>query len=668
MKEKLIKLKELITGSKKSVIISISIAVLVVAVIVASIFALGAKDDEKTNKKENGNNISIEGNIDSGDKEKGEESSDKTTDSDKDETESENEEGSEKNEESVSESGESKEETTSKDNIGNSNGGQSNNNASGNIGNNSVSSGNDGSYNNNSGSNNTGSNNNVNNYYNGNNNVNSNTGSSNNTNNNTNNNTGNRPNNNTGNTGGQQGSISGDVVVGNAEQIYNQLFDINSKVTIKLDISDSELKKLQADFNRYGGKDGKSPIYRRANMIITINNTTHTIKDVGVRMKGNSSRCNFYNNGNVNDRNLVHLNVSFDETFDEVEYYGNEALKWNEADRKVRKKRTFATLNGLELKWNRNFDGTYITNWYTNQMFRAYGVYAQNTNLCNLNFGGYNYGVYTVYEPVDGNFLERYLGNDCDGDLYKCAWGQLNNGNGSWSGASYTTGTLSSIGKEPDNKSLVYDIKTNKNKTNHSSLKKLINTLASCSSSSTFGSVVDTDNWVKFAAVSYFVGNPDDMRNNYNNHYVYFKGNGKAIFIPYDNDRTLGITVEDNFPMYDVSPYSNQAKLQRSDQINPLYKLSVTRSGTGYCMEAYKAKINEIASSKWMNYSNYQKYYNIARNNYSSVAIPDSNVKAFVRSSNKDKSKLAFSENYTYEHNVTVKTYMSKIKEAYKKN
>ena len=51
------------------------------------------------------------------------------------------------------------------------------------------------------------------------------------------------------------------------------------------------------------------------------------------------------------------------------------------------------------------------------------------------------------------------------------------------------------------------------------------------------------DNFLKFEAVSYFLGNPDDLRNNYNNYYIYFnKSTGKMIFIPYDLDRCLGVT------------------------------------------------------------------------------------------------------------------------------
>lgn len=465
----------------------------------------------------------------------------------------------------------------------------------------------------------------------------------------------------TGNTTNPATPSGTDTPQPNQETIYNQLFDINNKVTITLDISDAELQKLQADYKKYGS-NGKSPIYRRVTkMTVTINGNSYEMYDVGVRIKGNTSRCDVYNNNNVNDRNLIHLKLSFDETFDDTEYYGSEALTWSDAARKQRKERTFATLDGLELKWNRNFDGTYVANYYANQMYRAFGVYAQNTSLANIRFGGYNYGVYTIYEPVNKNFVKRYMPGATDGDLYKCGWG-------SGGGASYTTGTLSSIGVETPYQSLTYDLKTNKSSSTHASLKNLINKLNNGNVSKTdFSNLVDANNWVYFVAVSYFAGNPDDLRNNYNNHCVYFK-NGKAVFIPYDYDRCFGIATEGREDMTTFSPYADNTALQ-GGQSNPLYLKSVTGRSNNFTAE-YTAALKQVANSGWLNYSNYQQYYNKAKNNYSSVVIPDSNVHIYVKAfgsssgSNQNSSKLAFNENNGY--NVySVSTYMTKIMQRY---
>ena len=452
-----------------------------------------------------------------------------------------------------------------------------------------------------------------------------------------------------------------DTDQGNQKALYNALFDINNKVTFDMNISDDQIKLMQKDY-----KEGKD-IYRKIDKLtVTVGNKKYDIYEVGVRIKGNTSRVNIYNNGNVDDRNLIHLKISFKETFDdETEYAGNAKVWANDADRKARKKRTFATLKAIELKWNRNIDGTYIGNYYANQLFRASGVVAQNTSLANVRFGGYNYGVYTMYEMVDEVFLKRYFGDD-SGDLYKCAWGQTSNGVGEWSGATYKKDTINSMSVEKSGKNFIYELKTNKKKSKHASLKNFINTFAQGTpTKATFESLVDSDRFVKFAAASYFVGNPDDLRNNYNNHYIYFMKNGKAVYIPYDNDRCLGMTVSGK-DMTTFSPYADNAALKGSQE-NPVFRYSIITRNNLYTTE-YTNALKAIAESGWLDYSKYKKIYNIAKANYASVAIPDSNVRAYVKevdapAKTYKNSDLAFNENNGF--NTSVKTYMTKIMKTY---
>ena len=70
-----------------------------------------------------------------------------------------------------------------------------------------------------------------------------------------------------------------------------------------------------------------------------------------------------------------------------------------------------------------------------------------------------------------------------------------------------------------------------------------------------------------------------------------------------------------------------------------------------------------------LDYSKYKKIYNVAKANYASVAIPDSNVKAYVKEADGPEktyknSDLAFNENNGF--NTSVKTYMTKIMKTYK--
>ena len=52
---------------------------------------------------------------------------------------------------------------------------------------------------------------------------------------------------------------------------------------------------------------------------------------------------------------------------------------------------------------------------------------------------------------------------------------------------------------------------------------------------------MNVDNFLRYSALCWVFGLPDDLRNNYNNYYLYFDKEDKALFIPYDNDRCLGI-------------------------------------------------------------------------------------------------------------------------------
>lgn len=447
----------------------------------------------------------------------------------------------------------------------------------------------------------------------------------------------------------------------NEEEIYQALFDINSKISIEIDISDAELLKLQQDYDKYENRNSKSPIYRIADKVtFTIDGKKYEVDDVGVRLKGNTSRTDFYSSSS-GMYNMTHLRLSFDETFDDSSYYGSQARQWNDADRKERKKRTFATLNGLEIKWNRNYDQTYIREYYTSQMYRQNGILCARNNLSQMNISGDNMGVYIIYEPVDNNFIERNLPEkDWGGDLYKAAW--TNNP------ADYTRNV--SYGIEDEDKSRFYnfDLKTNKKTSAHQQLKNLLKVINKSNLTQTeFENVVDEDYWVKFAAISYFVGNPDDLRNNYNNHYVYFlKSSGKAIFIPYDNDRTLGVTYGYNPTgngMTAVSPFSTQAEGNRSSQKNPLYTKTILYNG--FYTDEYKAELSKIANSKWLTMNNFKTIYETAKSHYNNCTTPDKNY------NNVEKSRLSFSLDGKYtsgeDYNISADDYFSRILKTYNK-
>ncbi len=407
------------------------------------------------------------------------------------------------------------------------------------------------------------------------------------------------------------------------QQLYEALFDIENKIELRLEMSDAELAKMQADYEAYDLNGSKSPIYRMGNLTVTITTPenvtyTYTINEVGVRMKGNTSRTDFYSKED-GIYNIIHLKLSFQETFDDKDYYGNSAKNWTEEDRAERKNRTFATLEKLDLRWNRCDDGTYLKEYFAYETYRQYGVLAPRTNLTSFNWAGTHMGVFTINEPVDAVFLEKNLPDEAlGGDLYKIGWAGSHNG-------SFTT--TASIGIEDEDKGVFYafDLKTNKKTSTHQSLTNLIQTLNSNTiTKESFADLVEMESFLPYCAVSYLLGNPDDLRNNYNNAYIYFRSdNGKAIIIPYDYDRCLGITAHWN-PTGDGvtsdNPFSLKQAATNSDQKSPLFLYSVAAGG--YYVREYASILKDITNSQWFCYKNFEKLYKTAQANYGSLSQP----------------------------------------------
>ena len=181
------------------------------------------------------------------------------------------------------------------------------------------------------------------------------------------------------------------------EELYQQFFDPNNKVELNLDMTNGELQKLQNDYEKYSSFGSKSPIYRMGTLTITVTvgsqTTKYRINEVGVRMKGNTSRTDFYNSHDGIYK-YIHLKLDFQETFDDKDYYGSSAKVWtNEEAREDRKDRTFAGLEQLEMRWNKCYDPTYLRESYAYSLYRSEGVIAPLTNLCSFDWAGNHMGV-----------------------------------------------------------------------------------------------------------------------------------------------------------------------------------------------------------------------------------------------------------------------------------
>lgn len=444
-------------------------------------------------------------------------------------------------------------------------------------------------------------------------------------------------------------------------QLYTDLFDLNNMISIQIDISQEEIDKIQEDYEYYDSIDSKSPIYRKAEKVyITVGDEVYEIEEVGIRLKGNTSRVPVYDE-ETGELNLSHYKLSFNETFDDEEYYGEDAKVWDtEEERQERKDRRFATLKSLEVKWNKNYDDTYVREIYANEIFREAGILAQRVNLCSFGLNGENYGVVNIYEPVDSIFIEKNIPEeDWGGDLYKCGWTNRP--------ANYMSSIVTYGIEDKDSAEIYnYDLKTNKKDATFESIENFLDELnESDITKEKFEEIVDMDYFIKFLAVSYFVGNPDDMRYNYNNHYIYFlKSSGKAIFIPYDNDRCLGITYgwnPDGSGMTESEPFSDEIAGGWMSQTNPLITKTILNGGL--YVDEYKTALEEVAASEFWNTEKFEEYYEKALANYESVVTPSIE---FANSKQEFKFSLEGEFTTADECNMSFEEYVTRKMETYK--
>lgn len=397
--------------------------------------------------------------------------------------------------------------------------------------------------------------------------------------------------------------------------LYDEFFDVDSIIEIKIDIEASELAAIQSDYEAYSSMGSKSPIYRMSDVTITVNGDEYFFEGVGIRMKGNTSRSSFYST-QEGIYEMIHFKLSFNQTFDDETTYTNP-INWDDIEvRQARKDRLFAGMEKLDLKWNRIKDESYTREYWTYEMFRSFGVMAPNITPANLkiNYNGVdeNFGIIYALETIDDVFLEKRLAEKhLDGDLYKVGWDHQYGGN-------LTLDTLDRIGIEDEETSYfpVYDLKTNKKTSDHSLMKNLILKL---NNENDPESLVNISYYIAFEAVSYFSGNPDDMRNHFNNYYIYFlKDTNLAVFIPYDYDRTFGINHDwdpTGNAMTSYSPYTHRTTMgEGNNQINPLILKTIARdSGKTDIIQKYRTLLLEISTSKFFDinafYAVYDKHY-----------------------------------------------------------
>lgn len=436
------------------------------------------------------------------------------------------------------------------------------------------------------------------------------------------------------------------------EVTYFDLFNLHNKVSIEIDVDKEELDKIQED-NRIGSKP---EIYRYAKKVtISLLNDENLfsweIKDVGIRQKGNTSRRDIFDGDYMNNN---HFKLSFDEGFNDVEIYGEEFVSLHGDT--SREDREFLGLTGLDIKWNKSNDSTYLKEIYSSYMLRSAGVIVQHIGLSTVKFIYDNnvrdFGLCYLYEPSSKSLVKNSLKSNDKyinmsswkvekagmhgisgknyGDMYKGTYGSYGNDDYFYGGGvDFSMDSISRkrVGPKTDPYGRVYPVyerKTNKDEDyDDSLLKQAINTI-NYKSYDEVAEVVDLEYFAIVEAVMYFIGNPDSFRYNYNNIELYIrKTDGKMVFIPIDNDRTFGIGRDwDKGISFSASSKItplNKLDVNGNSCRNPLFSKILFNKSGNECQEIYKKYIAVVRDSDWAKNNTFVSYYNILTNTYSGL-------------------------------------------------
>ena len=350
---------------------------------------------------------------------------------------------------------------------------------------------------------------------------------------------------------------------------FNALFDPSNEIKLELEMSQGAILKMQ-QFGSNTGYQKYSDVYWPTDVKITINEDVHEFEEVGIRIKGNTSKTPFIDEDGNFFMN-AHFKLDFTETFDDtedaeyaevVEGYQHD---WtgDKVGKDARKARRLFDMEKLDIKWNKSDDKTHTRQAYAYKTFRDLGLASLHSNLSdftltNTDNGDTMHGVFEILETVDEIFIERnYTSSQVGGDVYKTTYTGMGPANFTKTNTfDFNNNTKvatiiegGKVGAENERRDYYpsYDIKTNKKKTTHADLANLFGKVYDdeknlATAKEKLESAIEMDQFLRFSAICALLGNPDDQRQNDNNYYLFFpKGSKKAIYIPYDYDWCLGL-------------------------------------------------------------------------------------------------------------------------------
>jgi spore coat protein CotH len=439
---------------------------------------------------------------------------------------------------------------------------------------------------------------------------------------------------------GKEGELT--VEEFNEKYSMDDFFSYENKIKVQINMSKNEVYRLSEDYDAY--PHHSSPIYRACDVILHINNDFVKFNKAAIRLKGNTSRRKFADqNGRIYAN--VHFKIDFNEIIDYVDYESGEE--------EVIDERTFLGLKKLDLKWNKNFDTSHVKEYVASKLYKEYDVKSQAIGFTQVKLNDTNLGLYYSYETIDKHFTKRHYSKaENGGDLYKACYTAAGPADLTYGKVGQNIGEEDEEANQKNGFFPSYDIKTNKDETDHSKLLNLIDVLNKNSTTiKNIEDVVDLNQFIKYEAVSYVLGDPDDFRNNYNNTYIYFnKETGKAEFIPYDKDRMFGTQCDWNPTgngMTQVNPLSNWSQGAGKEQANQLYKKILSRpiSGADTYVSTYMNLVKEIFNSS-KTLAKFDEVYEVVKDLYNDIVRPDNDMR-YAEFKTSDDINLTFDKYIT---------------------
>lgn len=330
--------------------------------------------------------------------------------------------------------------------------------------------------------------------------------------------------------------------LGTRTESLNYIFGTDSVAQITLTISREQWDELCTNYD----KNPKNEDCVHADFEMKKGNNTWQISDIGMRLRGNTSR----RRPQVDDKYYqAHFKLKFEE------WLGDSG-----EERKLA-----GCMKGLNLKRFKD-DPAYVREVFGYNYFRKNGIWtAPRAGYAHLFINikeedgtakKLDYGVYAMIEEINKQFLKERseitpeIGtkfSDNKGDLWKCCCQSSNGSSMATDYDGYRSFGVEEIFLE-ESKSLRYDydLKTNKDELvrARSSFIDFIEELNNLGSEDEikkfYESKMDVDLFLKTYACNVLLGMDDDYWRNHNNYYFYFDKNGKAYFIPYDYDNILG--------------------------------------------------------------------------------------------------------------------------------